>query len=132
MLKNKIVKYRSRFEKDIMEALVAKGVKFEYEPFRIPYVKPPSHYTPDLILFNGTIIEIKGLFAPQDRNKHLLLKAQYPDLDIHFVFYNSKSKLNKKSNTTYAMWCEKNNFKFSEGSIPKEWLKKPKGKITYV
>jgi hypothetical protein len=91
---------------------------------KIGYIKPErdATYTPDFPLPNGIIIETKGRFLTADRQKHLLIKDQRPDLDIRFVFSNSRSKIGKKSKTTYAMWCEKNGFKYADKSIPTEWI----------
>jgi hypothetical protein len=47
-------------------------------------------------------------------------------LDIRFVFNYSKSRISKKSSTTYAMWCEKHGFQYADKSIPAEWLKEKK------
>jgi len=43
-------------------------------------------------------------------------------MDIRFVFTNSKNKINKKSKTTYGMWCEKNGFKYADKEIPDSWF----------
>jgi len=79
-------------------------------------------YHPDFQLPNGIIIETKGWFKTQDRTKHLCLNYQHPELDIRFVFSNPNAKIGKKSNTTYAMWCEKNGFKYAKGLVPEAWL----------
>jgi len=79
-------------------------------------------YHPDFQLPNGILIEAKGWFKPVDRNKHLCIKYQHPELDIRFVFSNPNAKINKGSKTTYADWCNKNGFKFSKGTVPKEWI----------
>lgn len=119
--------FRSGLEERIAQELLEQGVPFEYETQTIEYTKPAkkAKYTPDFILGNGIIIETKGRFLTADRQKHLLIKAQHPDIDIRFVFSNSNSKISKKSSTTYAMWCEKNGFKYSDGFIPREWLAEP-------
>jgi len=44
------------------------------------------------------------------------------ELDIRFVFSNSRNKLNKKSKTTYADWCDKHGFKWADKQIPKSWI----------
>jgi hypothetical protein len=62
------------------------------------------------------------LFSTKDRQKHLLIQKQNPKLDIRFVFSNSKLKLNKKSKTTYGMWCETHGFKYADENVPKEWI----------
>lgn len=75
---------------------------------------------------NGIIIEAKGLFEIEDRQKHLLVKQQYPNLDIRFVFQNSNNKIYKGSKTTYADWCKKNGFKFANKLIPASWFTESK------
>lgn len=126
-------KLRSSFEDRIVAELTKAKVSFEYESMKIKYQKKPSTYTPDIVLGNGIIIEIKGYFDAEDRAKHLLVKEQHPDLDIRFVFYGSKKKIHKNSPTTYADWAEKHGFKYAEGSIPKDWTeeKAKKGLNTY-
>lgn len=104
--------------------LAALSVPYEYETKKIPYTTPPaSHtYTPDFLLPNGIIVETKGYFDSSDRTKHILVKAQHPELDIRFVFSNPNTKLSKTSQTTYAMWCEKRGFLYATKSIPRAWL----------
>jgi hypothetical protein len=120
--------FRSGLEEKIAGTLTSKGVGFTYEELTIPYVAPakPHKYTPDFVLDNGIIIESKGRFETADRQKHLLVKAQHPHLDIRFVFSSSKAKINKRSTTTYANWCEKNGFLYADKEIPEAWLKEPK------
>ncbi len=60
---------------------------------------------------------------PDDRAKHLLVKAQHPNLDLRFVFSRSKAPLYKGSPTTYAMWCDKHGFKYADKDVPDAWLK---------
>ncbi|WP_256582907.1 endodeoxyribonuclease [Pseudomonas sp. HMWF032] len=118
-------RYRSGLEETIAKAL---GPEVPFEAYFLDYVVPASDhkYTPDFVLKNNIIIESKGLFDSDDRKKHALIKAQYPDLDVRFVFSNPQSKLYKGSPTTYAMWCEKNGFKYAKKSVPEEWLQEPK------
>jgi len=120
--KEKYKKYRSGLESDNARYLEHKKVQFEYEKFRVPWVVTHT-YLPDFVLPNGIVVETKGRFVSADRRKHIEVRKQHPDLDIRFVFSNSKSKLYKGSKTTYADWCHKNNFKFSDKRIPHEWLK---------
>jgi len=91
---------------------------------KIKYIKPASEhqYTPDFVLDNGIIVETKGRFLIADRKKHILIKRQQPHLDIRFIFSNSKQKLNKGSRTSYADWCNKNGFLFSDKTIPEHWI----------
>ena len=127
-LTKKTSKYRSGLEVQIAEQLNSLNVDFEYESKVIKYTKPQKvhRYTPDFILEKkkGGIMHIegKGRFLTADKQKTLLVKAQHPKIDLRFVFSNSKTKISKKSKTTYAMWCEKHDFKYSDKFIPKEWL----------
>lgn len=115
---------RSGLEDKTMDDLAKRGVSFEYETLKVKYEKPASQhtYTPDFILANGVIVETKGLFTVEDRQKHVLVKAQNPDLDIRFVFSRSASPIRKGSKTTYADWCRKNGFLYADKVIPQEWL----------
>lgn len=103
-----------------------------YEKYQIKYVKPASEhiYTPDFILSNGIIIEAKGLFQREDRMKHLMIKQQYPKLDIRFVFQNSKTKLYKGSKTTYADWADKHGFTYAHKVIPDSWFHEEQKDVT--
>lgn len=118
--------YRSGLEDRISKQLKALSVPVKYEEFKIKYeVNEVRTYTPDFELPNGIIIESKGRFVVADRKKHLLVQKQHPDLDIRFVFYNSKGKINKGSKTTYGMWCDKHGFLYADKLIPEEWIKWP-------
>jgi hypothetical protein len=119
--------YRSGLEQDTAKFLKKRGIGFTYEEMKIKWVDPKTKtYTPDFVLDNGIIIETKGRFISPDRAKHLAVRDQYPELDIRFVFTNSKSKLYKGSKTTYGMWCNKYDFKYADRYIPEAWLKEPK------
>ena len=100
--------YRSGLEETVAEQLKKLGVKAEYETTKIKY----------------RVEETKGRFVAADRKKHLLIRKQHPELDIRFVFSNSKVKLSKTSKTTYAAWCIKHGFLYADKEIPLEWLTK--------
>lgn len=118
--------FRSGLEVENNNHLTNKGEAFSYEEHKIGWVDFKARtYTPDFILANGIIIETKGYFKPEDRTKHLLIKEQYPELDIRFVFTRAKTPIRKGSKTTYAMWCEKNGFKWAETLIPDSWINEP-------
>ena len=123
--------YRSGLEVQVAQQLEAAGIQVKYEDpeSRVEYRVEETHrYTPDFILPNGIIIETKGRFVTADRKKHKQIKEQHPELDIRFVFSNSKSRISKLSKTTYAMWCKKHGFKFADKFIPTEWIKERKKK----
>ncbi len=117
--------YRSGLEDRVANHLkAALNAEPQYEQYYIPYTVPvrTARYTPDFVLPNGIIIETKGRFLPEDRQKHLLIKEQWPELDIRFVFSSSRTKLYKGSSTSYADWCEKHGFAFADRNVPPEWI----------
>jgi hypothetical protein len=119
--------FKSGLEENVSNQISNRGLSVEYESEEVPYIIPASEHTyhPDFKLPNGIRVETKGRFVLADRKKHLLVKQQHPELDIRFVFTNSKNKINKKSKTTYAMWCEKHGFKYADKEIPEEWFLEP-------
>jgi|TARA_R110001606_G_scaffold264503_4_gene413150 hypothetical protein len=121
-------RYRSGLERVVAEFLKQNKKNFRYEDLKIEWKDLRYRtYTPDFILDNGIIVETKGIFDNEDRRKHLAVREQHPELDIRLVFSNAKAKLYKGSKTTYAMWCDKNEFLYSHRVIPPDWLEE-KGK----
>jgi hypothetical protein len=121
--------FRSGLEDVVAQQITSKGLDPQFESIRIEYVKPErkAKYTPDFPAIpkrdgSNIIIETKGRFETEDRQKHLLIKAQHPSLDIRFVFSRSKSVIRKGSPTTYADWCRKNGFLFADKLIPEDWF----------
>lgn len=119
--------FRSGLEEKVAKALKEQGIDPKYEEEKIVYTVPSrkATYTPDFRLPNGIYVETKGRFVVADRQKHLFIKAQHPELDIRFVFSNSNAKISKTSKTTYAMWCEQHGFKYADKVIPQEWIDEP-------
>lgn len=119
--------FRSGLEESIAADLASRDVGFTYEELKVPFEKPakPCKYTPDFVLENGIIVESKGRFLTEDRQKQLLIKQQHPELDLRFVFSNSRTRINKRSTTTYADWARKNGFQFADKTIPQEWQSEP-------
>ena len=115
--------YRSKFEVRVAAALGKRKVDFQYEKVSFDYVPKIRNYTPDFYLPESKIyIETKGRLTTNDRVKHLLIKDQYPDLDIRFVFVNANNKISRTSKTTYANWCDRHKFLWAESLVPMEWL----------
>jgi hypothetical protein len=116
--------HRSGLEKKIAAQLEEEGVEYAYEGYTMKYMKPAkwTTYTPDFALPNGIFVETKGFFESKDRTKHLLIKEQYPGLDIRFVFSRPSQPISKGSKTTYADWCDKHGFQYAAKLIPQEWL----------
>lgn len=120
--------FRSGLEEKINEQLRDTGIAFSYETIKFGFIQPEKRrsYTPDFILTkkNGDmmVIETKGRFTLQDRQKMEYVQAQYPNVDIRFVFTNSRDKIRKGSKTTYGKWCENLGFKYADKYIPVEWI----------
>ena len=121
--------FRSGLERTVASQIISAGLPLRYEDEKIRYLKPAKTalYNPDFWLAkkDGTpmVIEAKGRFLTADRQKHLLIRDQYPDLDLRLVFQNAHAKISKASKTTYAIWCDHKGFKWADKSrIPKEWL----------
>lgn len=119
--------YRSGLEAMLAAVIAAAGLEVQFETLTIPYEQPAKarKYTPDFLLPNGIVIESKGLFSAEDRNKMQWVKAQHPKLDIRMVFSNAQAKLYKGSPTTYAMWCDREGFPWANKTIPTSWLTEP-------
>lgn len=119
--------YRSGLEEKLAKQIEAAGVPVVFEQHKIPYVVPEKEhkYTADFLLPNGIWIEGKGIFDAQDRAKHLYIKAQYPGLDIRFVFSRIKQPITPGSKTTVADWCEKYGYRYAEKVIPAAWFTEP-------
>jgi hypothetical protein len=115
-------KYRSGLERRIARQLESGGVDFDYESLVLHYQRPPSRYRPDFILPNGIIIEAKGRWTGADRRKIKLVKEQHPEIDLRMIFSNSRTRLNKRSRTTYGEWCEKHGIPYADETVPEEWL----------
>jgi len=137
--------YRSGLEETIGADLTDRGVGFLFEPAALKYTIPSrvAKYTHDFTLRRDRepvqplpedwylsedwwkehfVVESKGIFDVADRQKHILIAKELPYSDIRFVFTRSKSKIRKGSKTTYAMWCEKNNFVYADKEVPDDWF----------
>lgn len=119
--------FRSGLEDKVAQELEQLGVEALYEEYALPFVQPEKArtYTPDFLLPNGIVVETKGRFLTEDRQKMKLVKELNPDIDIRFVFSRAKQTITKASPTTYAMWSEKYGFPWAEASIPQAWLDEP-------
>lgn len=120
--------WRSGLEESLAADLNARGIDYEYEQHVLSFTIPArvAKYTPDFYLTTRTgkliIVETKGRFTTENRQRMILVKAEHPDLDIRLVFSNSRTKISKQSKTTYAMWCERHGFPYAAKVVPEEWL----------
>jgi len=120
--------FDSKFEGDVLQGLLERGLEVIKNVVGkaghfLAYRDKPRKYYPDFILPNGVLLETKGMFDLEDRNKMLAVREHHPDADIRILFTNPKGKINKGSKTTYADWCDKHGFKWAKGpAVPEEWL----------
>jgi hypothetical protein len=121
-----MVLVKGTFEERVIADLDERGVTYVYEPRKLAYYVE-RHYIPDLEL-GKMIVELKGYFRQDSQRKMKAIKAQYPDLDIRFVFQKASSTIQgaKKrkdgSKMTCQEWADRNGFIWAEETIPKEWL----------
>lgn len=137
--RRKPVTWRSGLEDMTAGDLTDRGVPFSYEAVKVRYTKPASShtYTPDFILPNGIVVETKGRWEADDRQKHQLVREQHPDLDIRLLFTRSASLLRKGAKSSYADWCLKHGIQFADAPtaaqrkkgitqfIPQSWIDEP-------
>ena len=123
------VKLKSGLEEVIYNFLTKEDVLFSYETLKIYFDQPTQNksYTPDFPIKKSFIVETKGNFNSADRKKHKLIKAQHPEYDIRFIFSNSRTRIGKKSKTTYGKWCDLFGFKYhclqsTKKKFPDNWL----------
>lgn len=119
--------YRSGLETRNAKRLDHLGADYEYEPFKLPFVQPakPRTYLPDFVLPNGIVIDTKGRWITEDRQKFKMIAEQHPDIDIRLVFSNPYQKIGKTSRTTYAMYADRMGLKWAKEIIPQEWIDEP-------
>lgn len=120
--------FKSGLEESLADQIEAAGEPVVYERSRVYYMYPArrAEYRPDFVLENNIIIEAKGIFDAADRQKHLLIKRQAPELDIRFVFMRDQP-IYKGSPTKYSDWARKFGYTYAIKDIPLDWFKEPKG-----
>ena len=79
----------------ISEELDLNKVKYEFEKIKLKYTVPEKvhTYTPDFYLKEKDFfIETKRFVHISRQKKMRFIKEQHPELDIRFIFSNSKQK----------------------------------------
>ena len=118
---------RSKLEENFEYLLKEFNVLYEYEKDKLCYIIPESKHTYliDWSLPNNIFVETKGYLSDhQERTKYLLIKQQYPNLDLRFVF-GDPNKLCGGMKQTHAQWAIKNGFKYCsirDYDTIKEWV----------
>ena len=105
-------KKRSKLEENFEKLLNEYKFSYEYETTVIPYIVPESKhkYTVDWTLPNGILVETKGYLSDLvERTKYILIKKQYPELDLRFVFANP-AKLCGGMKKKHWQWAEEQGF----------------------
>lgn len=100
--------FKSKFEEEVA---IFYNIKDKYEQTKLKYTLE-NNYNPDFSLSDTIYLETKGFFKPSDRRKMLEVVKQHPDKKFIMLFQNSNITLSKKSKTTYADWCNKNNIEW--------------------
>ncbi len=103
------------------------GVEFRYEQVRLPYTHPATdhHYTPDFVLPNGIVIEVKGFLLMDARKTLILVREQHPDIDIRMVLNRAGARVQGLKTLNLAQWCDKFGFPWAVKLIPEEWRNEP-------
>jgi len=118
--------YRSGFERTFCGELKQRDIQFEYESEKIKYTVDRT-YNPDVIFRKKSgellYVELKGFFDKASQNKMKWVKQSNPDLDIRIIFMDSSKKIHKGAKMSYADWCRKYGYKFSDKRMPSTWLK---------
>lgn len=108
----------------IAELLKKRKVSFKYEPIKLKYVVPArvASYTPDFVLEDGRILEIKGRLTAADRKKLVAVKTENPDISIVLVFQRPRNPIYKGSNTTCEEWATGAGFTSLDVKELEQWL----------
>ena len=116
--------FRSGLEERIIKQLEEYNIKPNYESIKLDYIIPESKhvYTPACPVCKSIVIETKGRWVLEDRQKMLLLIEQHPEIEFRMLFYNANQKIKKGSKTSYADWCDKHGIKWADKRIPPEWI----------
>lgn len=121
------IKRRSKLEENFEYLLNDLEVKYKYEDTKLTYIVPESKHTYliDWSLPNNIYVETKGYLSDhKERSKYILIKEQYPELDLRFVFMDC-NKLCGGAKYSHGTWATKQGFKYcsiKDYEIIKEWL----------
>ena len=105
---------KSKLEDRFETLLRSLNVPFNYEVTKISYTVPESKhtYTVDWTVNDKMLLETKGYLSDHtERNKYILIKQQYPNIDLRFIFENP-NKLCGGMKQTHAEWATKHGFKY--------------------
>ena len=89
--------FRSGLEEKVADLLVELGVSYNYECVSYPYTIKHL-YTPDFVLDNGVILEIKGYWDPPSRRKIRQVIKDNPKIDLRMVFQDPYKRIQEIKN----------------------------------
>jgi hypothetical protein len=99
------VKYRSKLEARCAQILKENNILFEYEPFKIEYIPKfeykgtkyrAAYYTPDFVIDNKYILEIKGFSTEVYKyKKKLVLLTLLRDNNYDYTEIKTLTELRK-------------------------------------
>lgn len=120
VLKNK----QEKLVNDLLVEQCGKGVQYEKIPFEYTVPEKKHVYTPDFVVKKSKlIVECKGRFMTDDRQKMICIKEQYPDWRVCMFFTSMYRPLYKGSKSTYKDWCDKYGIECTDikAGLPKDW-----------
>lgn len=121
------IKRRSKLEENFEYLLNDLQVQYNYENIKLTYTIPESKHTYliDWSLPNNIYVETKGYLSDhKERTKYLLIKEQYPELDLRFVFMDSNKPCGG-AKYSHGTWATKHGFLYcgiKDMEIIKQWV----------
>jgi predicted nuclease of restriction endonuclease-like RecB superfamily len=117
--------FKSNFERTVQK-LLPKWTKYEVDTIHFIQPEKKRTYKPDWKIRENVYLEAKGKWTREDRQKHLWLREQHPELTIYMLFMKAFNPIYKGSKTTYADFCEEHGIEWADikMGIPKHWVKK--------
>jgi hypothetical protein len=121
-------KRASKFEEKFEKSLIASGIRYVYEAVKVCFTPPLKTRTKtwDWLITNKSgkmwVAETKGYWERKVRIAETCAIKQNPDVDVRYIFQRAKTPIAKGSKTTYAIWCDKHDILWAEGTIPSAWL----------
>jgi len=95
--------FRSTWEANYARYLNHVGIKWKYESITYNLTENKT-YTPDFILDDGTIVEVKGWLTKQGKEKLDLFRKEYPDAKIVVVDRKAYNELKKLYQFKLEKW----------------------------
>ena len=84
--------------------------------------KKTKVFVPRFVMSDGMIVESVSYLLKQDCRKYLLLREQYPNLDIRFIFESADKYVSGGDGLTLAEWAASNKFHWANKLFPLEWM----------